>query len=172
MKRFCLLLLCRHCLAAVADEGMWTFDNFPKAAVKQKYGVDIDDPWLGRVQRSITRLESGCTGSFVSPDGLVLTNHHCAMDCLAELSSAQRRISSRTASTPANRAGERKCPTRNHLRAGRHRRHHRAGERRDRRARRTRKANEVRKQTLSRLEAACTASSKKNRARRRSPANR
>ena len=40
MKRFCLLLLLGVCSAAVADEGMWTFDNFPKAVVKQKYGVD------------------------------------------------------------------------------------------------------------------------------------
>jgi hypothetical protein len=88
MNRFCLLLLAGFASAAVADEGMWTFDNFPKAAVKQQYGVDIDDAWLGRLQRSIARLEGGCTGSFVSPDGLVLTNHHCAMECVGDLSSA------------------------------------------------------------------------------------
>ena len=75
MKRFCLLLLFGIASTAVADEGMWTFDNFPKATVKQKYGVDINDAWLDRVQRSIRRLEGGCTGSFASPDGLMLTNH-------------------------------------------------------------------------------------------------
>ena len=72
--------------SALADEGMWTFDNFPKAAVKEKHGVDVTDAWLQRIQRSTTRHESGCTGSFVSPDGLVLTNHHCVMECLSELS--------------------------------------------------------------------------------------
>src|SRR5688572_2480492 len=88
MKRFCLLLLIGIVSTAMADEGMWTFDNFPRATVKQKYRADIDEAWLGRVQRSITRLEGGCTGSFVSPEGLVLTNHHCAMSCIGELSTA------------------------------------------------------------------------------------
>jgi hypothetical protein len=88
MKRFCLLLLIGFASAALADEGMWTFDNFPKATVQQKYGVAIDDAWLARLQRSITRLEGGCTGSFASPEGLVLTNHHCAMGCIADLSTA------------------------------------------------------------------------------------
>ena len=74
-------------LPARADEGMWTTFNFPKAAVKQKYGVDISDSWLERVQRATTRLEGGCTGSFVSKDGLVLTNHHCVVECLSDLSS-------------------------------------------------------------------------------------
>src|SRR6187431_1555776 len=73
--------------AAIADEGMWTFDNVPQAAIQKKYNATLDKPWLDKVQRSITRFESGCTGSFVSPDGLVLTNHHCAMPCLAEISS-------------------------------------------------------------------------------------
>lgn len=68
--------------SAQADEGMWTLNNFPSAAVKQKYGVDISDTWLKQTQRSITRHESGCTGSFISAQGLVLTNHHCVMECL------------------------------------------------------------------------------------------
>ena len=72
----------------MADEGMWTFDNFPKAEVAKKYGVDINDEMLNRLQRAVVRLETGCTGSFVSPDGLVLTNHHCVSSCLAENSSA------------------------------------------------------------------------------------
>src|SRR5262245_12276627 len=115
MKRLCLLLLLASCASAAlvqparADEGMWTFDNFPKAAVKQKYGVDIDDAWLGRLQRSITRLEGGCTGSFVSPDGLVLTNHHCARSCISELSSAGENMIENGFNS-GTRAGERKCP--------------------------------------------------------------
>ena len=78
------------CTAVAADEGMWTFDNFPRAAVLKKYKVEIGDEWLARVQRSVVRLESGCTGSFVSPEGLVLTNHHCVQSCLAQNSTAER----------------------------------------------------------------------------------
>lgn len=73
--------------AAMADEGMWTFDNFPAARVKQLYGFAPDQKWLDRVQRNSVRLESGCSGSVVSKDGLVLTNHHCVSDCTIDLSS-------------------------------------------------------------------------------------
>jgi hypothetical protein len=52
---------------ALADEGMWTFDNFPAAVVKQTYGVDITPAWLDHVRLSTIRL-SNCTASFVSPD--------------------------------------------------------------------------------------------------------
>ena len=109
MKRFCLLVLIGIASTAIADEGMWTFDNFPKATVKQKYGVDIGDPWLSRVQRSITRLEGGCTGSFASPDGLMLTNHHCAMSCVSELSTASDNLVENGFNS-GSRAGERQCP--------------------------------------------------------------
>jgi hypothetical protein len=61
---------------AAADEGMWTFDNFPSALVRDRYGVEIGDEWLDRARLGTVRLP-GCTGAFVSPDGLSLTNHHC-----------------------------------------------------------------------------------------------
>jgi V8-like Glu-specific endopeptidase len=77
-------------LAAGPDEGMWTFDHFPKAEVAQKYGVEVSDGWLERLQTSVVRLETGCTGSFVSSEGLVLTNHHCIQTCVADNSSADR----------------------------------------------------------------------------------
>jgi hypothetical protein len=73
---------------AGADEGMWTLDNFPSAAVEEKYGVKITDAWLETVRSAVARLDSGCSASFVSPDGLVLTNHHCALSCIAQNSSA------------------------------------------------------------------------------------
>ena len=76
--------------AAFADEGMWTFDNFPKQLVKEKLGVEITDAWLDHARLATTRLESGCTGSFVSPNGLILTNHHCASECLAQMSTPQK----------------------------------------------------------------------------------
>jgi hypothetical protein len=73
--------------SAAADEGMWTFDNPPAAAIEQKYGVKLDAAWLNHVRESTVRLETGCTGSFISGDGLILTNHHCAEDCVSQISS-------------------------------------------------------------------------------------
>jgi hypothetical protein len=74
-------------LPAAADEGMWTFDNPPRDAIRQKLGVTLDSAWLDRVREATVRLDSGCTGSFISGDGLILTNHHCAEDCIAQNSS-------------------------------------------------------------------------------------
>jgi hypothetical protein len=72
-----------------ADEGFWPFNRVPRAAIKQKYGVDLTDAWLERVQQASVRFPSG-SGSFVSSDGLVLTNHHVAMDIIQELSTPER----------------------------------------------------------------------------------
>ncbi len=72
--------------SAFADEGMWTFDNFPSAKVKAAYGVTIDKAWLDRVQASAVRLAGGCSASVVSSSGLVLTNNHCVADCAQNLS--------------------------------------------------------------------------------------
>ena len=94
MTRISLTLL-TLCLtyAALADEGMWTIDNFPADAVAEKYGVDIDADWLTSAQLATTRLENGCTGSFASPDGLVLTNNHCTWGCIRNLSTAENNLS-------------------------------------------------------------------------------
>jgi hypothetical protein len=102
-----LLLLAR---AAFADEGMWTFDGFPKPVVRQKLGVEITDAWLDRVRLSTTRLESGCTGSFISADGLVLTNHHCAASCLAQISTPEKNVFA-DGFLAASRAEEPQCKT-------------------------------------------------------------
>jgi hypothetical protein len=75
---------------AAASEGMWTFDNFPTEAVAKAYGVTIDQAWLDRVRAAGVRLSSGCSASVVSPQGLVLTNHHCVSDCVQVLSSSGR----------------------------------------------------------------------------------
>src|SRR5438132_11643848 len=77
-------------LAAHADEGMWTYDNFPSAKVAKKYGFAPDSKWLAEAQLSSVRLAGGCSGSFVSPDGLVMTNHHCAHSCIAQLSTKEK----------------------------------------------------------------------------------
>jgi hypothetical protein len=76
---------------ATADEGMWTFDNFPAASVKLSYGADVTPAWLDHVRLSTLRL-SNCTATFVSPHGLILTNHHCVEPCLADLSGPDKSL--------------------------------------------------------------------------------
>ena len=76
-------------LAGHADEGFWLFNRLPRAAIKKAYGVDLSSAWVERVQQASVRFPSG-SGSFVSPDGLVLTNHHVAMEIVQELSSGDR----------------------------------------------------------------------------------
>jgi hypothetical protein len=72
---------------ACAAEGMWTLDNLPRAQLEQQYDFKPDDAWVNRAMRASVRLASGCSGSFVSPQGLVLTNAHCILRCVQELSS-------------------------------------------------------------------------------------
>jgi V8-like Glu-specific endopeptidase len=75
---------------ALADEGMWTFNNFPSEAVARKYGFSPTQQWLDRARLASARLAGGCSGSFVSERGLVMTNHHCAHSCIEQLSDAKR----------------------------------------------------------------------------------
>ena len=94
---------------ANADEGMWTIDNFPSGQVANNYDVEIDDDWLRAAQLATTRLENGCTGSFASPDGLVLTNNHCVWSCIRNLSSAERNLSDE-GFMAVSREQELRCP--------------------------------------------------------------
>ncbi len=71
---------------ARADEGMWTLNGFPTAKVEKKYGFRATPEWLEHVRLSSARLAGGCSGSFVSANGLVMTNHHCAHSCIEQLS--------------------------------------------------------------------------------------
>jgi hypothetical protein len=75
---------------ALADEGMWTFDEFPTARMQAAHGFALDKAWLDKVRGAAVRLSSGCSASFVSPTGLILTNWHCVSDCVANLSTAER----------------------------------------------------------------------------------
>jgi V8-like Glu-specific endopeptidase len=144
---------------AAADEGMWTFDNFPSGAVRERYGVEIDDAWLERVRRATVRL-SGCTASFVSPTGLMLTNHHCVASCLAQNSSRESSLLE-TGFVARSRESELDCPTQiadvlerlenvtAQVQAAT-------------RGLAERDANERRRQTLTELELACESASRNN----------
>jgi Peptidase S46 len=72
-----------------ADEGMWTFDNPPIKLIEQKYHFTITKEWLDHVRLSSARLNDGGSGSFISPHGLLLTNHHVARGQLAKNSTPQ-----------------------------------------------------------------------------------
>lgn len=95
--------------SARADEGMWTFDNFPSKKVAQKYGFDPSQAWLDHVRLSSLRIAGGCSASFISPHGLVMTNYHCVVDCVKALSTAQQNFVE-SGFTAQSAAEERKCP--------------------------------------------------------------
>ena len=69
-----------------ADEGMWLFNNPPTKLLQDKYHFQVTPAWLEHVQKSSIRFDNGGSGSFVSPDGLIMTNHHVGADCLAKIS--------------------------------------------------------------------------------------
>ena len=69
---------------------MWLFNNPPKKILKEKYGFEPDQAWFEHLQRSSVRFNSGGSGSFVSSNGLVLTNHHIGADALQKLSSKDK----------------------------------------------------------------------------------
>ena len=75
---------------AVADEGMFTFDNPPTQQLKQKHGFEPTKEWLDHVRLASVRFMDGGSGSFVSPDGLMISNHHVGLGCIQNLSSAQQ----------------------------------------------------------------------------------
>jgi len=94
---------------AWADEGMWLFDDFPAAKTQAKYAFTPTQPWLDKVRLASVRLARGCSASFVSPSGLVLTNHHCAHGCIQSLSSPTDDFVTRGFNAKAL-PDERKCP--------------------------------------------------------------
>jgi len=92
-----------------ADEGMWTLNGFPAQRFRARYGEPPSQAWLDHARLASVRLALGCSGSFVSADGLVMTNHHCAAPCIQQISSAEKDFMAQgfTASTLAD---EKACP--------------------------------------------------------------
>lgn len=94
---------------ALADEGMWLFEHFPNDAVEQKYGFKVSDVFLHHLERASVRFDNGGSGSFISPHGLLFTNHHVGEDCIQKLSSAEHDYMAKGFFS-ATQADEKPCP--------------------------------------------------------------
>src|ERR1051325_1635295 len=111
----CALLLALFSLqtlhiTALADEGMWTFNNVPRAEIKKKYGFEVTDEWLNKVRLASVRFNNGGSGSFVSPNGLVLTNYHIVEDIVGEVSTPEKDLA-KEGFVARTRAEEIKAPS-------------------------------------------------------------
>ncbi len=85
-----IAMACVVPVEGLADEGMWLFNNPPRKLLQEKYNFAPGDDWYLHLQRSSVRFNSGGSGSFISADGLVMTNHHVGADCLQKLSTKDR----------------------------------------------------------------------------------
>jgi hypothetical protein len=94
---------------ALADEGMWLPNAIPAAELKAKFGFEASPALLEHLQKSAVRFSTGGSGSIVSPDGLVMTNHHVGSDMLAKLSTPERDLL-KTGFLARDRGQELPCP--------------------------------------------------------------
>src|SRR5207249_7287955 len=77
-------------VSTLAAEGIWPLDTLPAKRMQAEYGFTPGGDWVKHVMLGSARIAGGCSASFVSKDGLVMTNHHCAAECVEQLSSAQK----------------------------------------------------------------------------------
>jgi len=86
----CVLGLAAATGMALAEEGMWTYDNLPLQQMKERYGFEPTQEWLDHLRLSSIRIGDGGSGSFISPNGLILTNHHVARGQLQKVSTPEK----------------------------------------------------------------------------------
>ena len=112
MKKFLAMVLGMMLVApmAFAGAGMWPLSNLPTHTLQQRFGFTPTKGWVRHVQLASVRLAGGCSGSFVSPDGLVLTNHHCVVECLQGISDAKHDYMAHYFYADT-REKEKKCPS-------------------------------------------------------------
>lgn len=94
MRKLIVAMMLQSCFGstAFADEGMWLFNALPKEQLKEKHGFEVTDAWAERLRLASVRFNSGGSASFISSNGLVLTNHHVASETLYKLSTPDRNI--------------------------------------------------------------------------------
>jgi hypothetical protein len=111
MKRigFAIVVVLTVVGSARADEGMWVLNNLPRELLKTKYGFELTDAWRERAMKASIRFNNGGSGSFVSSDGLAITNHHIGADSLQKLSSKDRNLF-QDGFLARTQAEELKCP--------------------------------------------------------------
>src|SRR5438094_8250406 len=89
LSAFTITCLTGFATVAIADEGMWLFNAPPLKQLKKKYNFEPTPQWLEHLQKASVRFNSGGSGSFISANGLVITNHHVGADALQKASSEQ-----------------------------------------------------------------------------------
>jgi hypothetical protein len=104
-----VLLIGGSAMSARSDEGMWLLNDPPRQLLKEKYGFDLTDDWVRRAMLGSVRFNNGGSGGFVSPDGLIVTNHHIAADALQKLSTPGRDLY-HDGFAATTRAAELACP--------------------------------------------------------------
>src|SRR5437870_13743978 len=105
---FTLVILALGLSPVSADEGMWLLTKPPSKVLKEKYDFTPTAQWLEHVQKSCVRFNSGGSGSIISPDGLVMTNHHVGADALQKFGDKEHNYL-RDGFHAKTRAEEKKC---------------------------------------------------------------